>query len=84
ILQESFLINPTTVMPKSWASCNASFIFYVTGGTFILEPAVSNTMVIEVTSSNATLSLQNGPLAIGHVTTLSGVITASLNVLKIV
>ena len=39
--------------------------FYVTGGTFILEPAVSNTMVIEVTSSNATLSLQNGPLAIG-------------------
>ncbi|ADH07849.1 triple helix repeat-containing collagen [Bacillus thuringiensis BMB171] len=61
-----------------------SFIFYVTGGTFILEPAVSNTMVIEVTSSNATLSLQNGPLAIGHVTTLSGVITASLNVLKIV
>ena len=41
-------------------------------------------MVINVTSSNATLSLQNGTLSIGHVTTLSGVITASLNVLKIV
>ena len=39
------------------------FYFYVTGGTFILEPAVSNTMVIEVTSSNATLSLQNASVS---------------------
>jgi hypothetical protein len=60
-----------------------SFIFYVTAG-FILEPAISNTMIIEVTSPNSTLSLQNGPLGVGHVTTLSGVITASLNILKIV
>lgn len=61
-----------------------SFILYVTKGNFILEPAISNTMVIEVTSPNSTLSLQNGPLAIGHVTTLAGVITASLNILQIV
>ncbi|MBH0335179.1 triple helix repeat-containing collagen, partial [Bacillus thuringiensis] len=60
-----------------------SFIFYVTAG-FVLEPAISNTMIIQVTSSNSTLSLQNGPLAIGHVTTLAGVITASLNILQIV
>ncbi|WP_436628145.1 hypothetical protein [Bacillus thuringiensis] len=49
-----------------------------------MEPAISNTMIIQVTSSNSTLSLQNGPLAIGHVTTLAGVITASLNILQIV
>lgn len=61
-----------------------SFILYVTKGNFILEPAISNTMVIEVTSPNSTLSLQNGPLAIGHVTTLAGIITASLNILQIV
>ena len=54
-----------------WNTSRREFYFYVTGGTFILEPAVSNTMVIEVTSSNATLSFKN-PLAIGHVTTLSG------------
>ncbi|BCD00351.1 hypothetical protein BC30048_3253 [Bacillus cereus] len=61
-----------------------SFIFYVTKNNFVLEPAISNTMVIEVTSPNSTLSLQNGPLDIGYVTVLSGVTTASLNILKLI
>ena len=49
----------------------------------MLEPAISNTLLVNVTSANSTLVLQNGPLGAGHVTTIAGAITASLNVVRI-
>ncbi len=60
-----------------------SFIQNVTTSTVVIEPAISNTLLVNVTSANSTLILQNGPLGVGHVTTIAGAITASLNVVRI-
>ncbi|MFK4468904.1 hypothetical protein ABH960_004522 [Bacillus sp. RC252] len=60
-----------------------SFIQNVTTSTVVLEPAISNTLLVNVASANSTFVLQNGPLAVGHVTTIAGTITASLNVVRI-
>ena len=59
-----------------------SFIQNVTTST-VIEPAISNTLLVNVASANSTLVLQNGPLGVGHVTTIAGTITASLNVVRI-
>jgi hypothetical protein len=48
------------------------------------EPAVSNTVIVQVPTGGSLLRLVNGPLAIGHVQTdLGGATTASLNVIQI-
>jgi hypothetical protein len=60
-----------------------SFIQNVTTATVVIEPAISNTLLVNVASANSTLILQNGPLGVGHVTTIAGTITASLNVVRI-
>ena len=60
-----------------------SFIQNVTTSTVVIEPAISNTLLVNVASANSTLILQNGPLGVGHVTTIAGTITASLNVVRI-
>jgi len=60
-----------------------SFIQNVTTSTVVIEPAISNTLLVNVASANSTLILQNGPLGVGHVTTIAGAITASLNVVRI-
>ena len=39
-----------------------SFIQNVTISTVVIEPAISNTLLVNVTSANSTLILQNGPL----------------------
>lgn len=65
------------------AQLAGSFIQNVTTVTVVIEPAISNTLLVNVTSANSTLILQNGPLGVGHVTTIAGAITASLNVVRI-
>ncbi|MEH7269109.1 collagen-like protein, partial [Bacillus toyonensis] len=60
-----------------------SFIQNVTTSTVVLEPSISNTLLVNVASANSTFILQNGPLGVGHVTTIAGTITASLNVVRI-
>ena len=65
------------------AQLTGSFIQNVTTSTVVIEPAISNTLLVNVTSANSTLILQNGPLGVGHVTTIAGAITASLNVVRI-
>lgn len=48
------------------------------------KPNISNTLLVNVTSANSTLVLQNGLLGVGrHVTTIAGAITGSLNVMRI-
>jgi hypothetical protein len=47
------------------------------------EPALSNTVIVEVTAANSLLRLVNGPLGIGHVEGVDGATTASLNVLRL-
>jgi len=60
-----------------------SFIQNVTTASVVLEPSISNTLLVNVTSANSTFILQNGPLGVGHVTTIAGATTASLNVVRI-
>jgi hypothetical protein len=55
------------------------------GGAFAdpIEPALSNTVVVQVTSANSLLRLANGELAVGHLDTVADSTTASLNVIRL-